>query len=170
MESLSIRKRKRPKPGKSKPSAPHPPAQKHGKKRRKKRKRGEAKVAASLPPEETHKEEKGKGRKKGKSLVARFRTRLEGSQFRCLNEELYTRRSDSAFHLVKQNAALFDIYHKGFQAQVRRWPSNPVHVILQVSALRSGYRSSFRSPAMAQHCYLLWYTRVGRVNHSWWVM
>lgn len=77
-----------------------------------------------------------KRRNQGKSvsLVDKLRRKLDGSQFRCLNEELYTSDSKDAFNMIQGNTGLFDVYHKGFKAQVQRWPTNPVHLIINVSS------------------------------------
>ena len=156
MESLSIRK-KRKKPKSKKGGSPQTvrgdqhhdrPGSRSGKKRRRRASGGthanQRRLRLESNPSAEHSiQTKKKKRKNGKgiSLVDRFKTKLEGSQFRYLNEELYTAPSETSFKMVKQNAALFDIYHKGFQAQVQRWPANPVQVILSVSSGPDPYGS-----------------------------
>ena len=57
--------------------------------------------------------------------------KIEGGQFRWLNEQLYTKPSSDSVQLFKDSPDLFPVYHKGFQAQVKTWPLNPVDVIIR---------------------------------------
>lgn len=52
--------------------------------------------------------------------------RMQGARFRWLNEQLYTQPSSVAFEQFSQDAELFEAYHAGFRAQVKKWPANPV--------------------------------------------
>ncbi|ORZ30765.1 methyltransferase-domain-containing protein [Catenaria anguillulae PL171] len=52
--------------------------------------------------------------------------KLEGAQFRWLNEQLYTIDGKAALELMQQQPHLFDLYHRGFRAQAIAWPTNPV--------------------------------------------
>jgi len=63
------------------------------------------------------------------ALQQKFLSRLAGSRFRELNEELYTTTSTSALERFQQNPTLFEQYHEGFRTQVKSWPTNPVDVI-----------------------------------------
>mmetsp|Transcript_3121 Transcript_3121/g.3521 ORF Transcript_3121/g.3521 Transcript_3121/m.3521 type:complete len:311 (+) Transcript_3121:171-1103(+) len=63
-------------------------------------------------------------------LQNKFKQKLEGSQFRWLNEEMYTKTSGESFRMIQKNKALFEVYHKGFTAQVKKWPENPVDTII----------------------------------------
>ena len=63
------------------------------------------------------------------ALQQKFLSRLAGSRFRELNEELYTTNSASAFQRFQENPELFEQYHEGFRTQVKSWPVNPVDVI-----------------------------------------
>jgi len=63
------------------------------------------------------------------ALQQQFLSRLAGSRFRELNEELYTTNSASAFKSFQENPELFDQYHEGFRTQVKSWPVNPVDLI-----------------------------------------
>ncbi|XP_065916251.1 ribosomal RNA-processing protein 8-like [Dysidea avara] len=68
-----------------------------------------------------------------KSSAAR---RLEGSQFRWINEQLYTMSSKQARELFQSQPDLYDVYHKGFGAQVDKWPCHPLdNVIRYISSL-----------------------------------
>jgi ribosomal RNA-processing protein 8 len=62
-------------------------------------------------------------------LQQAFLSRLAGSRFRELNEDLYTSNSSSAFERFQNNPELFDQYHEGFRTQVKAWPVNPVDVV-----------------------------------------
>ena len=56
--------------------------------------------------------------------------RLEEGQFRYINEKLYTTRSEEAIALFEDDPDLFETYHRGFQAQVAKWPANPLENIV----------------------------------------
>ncbi|KAI9221969.1 methyltransferase-domain-containing protein [Blastocladiella britannica] len=62
-------------------------------------------------------------------LQQQMQRKLEGSQFRWLNEQLYTIAGKEALELMSQQPHLFDLYHRGFRAQAEQWPENPVHRI-----------------------------------------
>ncbi|CAL8352762.1 unnamed protein product [Lota lota] len=64
------------------------------------------------------------------SLRSRMEQRLEAARFRYINEVLYTSSSGEAKRMFSQDPQAFGIYHKGFTAQVRRWPANPVDAII----------------------------------------
>lgn len=64
------------------------------------------------------------------ALQQTFMTRLSGSRFRILNEELYTTTSSTAFERFTSHPELYDEYHNGFRSQVEHWPVNPVDVIV----------------------------------------
>jgi ribosomal RNA-processing protein 8 len=77
------------------------------------------------------KKQKGKPPSKLSKLQAKFRDKLEGGQFRWLNEKLYTTSSDEAFTMFQKKKELFEVYHKGYRLQVAKWPSNPVDVMIE---------------------------------------
>ncbi|OEH79048.1 methyltransferase domain-containing protein [Cyclospora cayetanensis] len=56
--------------------------------------------------------------------------RLHGSRFRSLNEFLYTRSGKEAMDYYQRDPKLFDLYHAGYRAQVRRWPLNPLTYVV----------------------------------------
>ncbi|KAM4628442.1 uncharacterized protein rrp8 [Polymixia lowei] len=64
------------------------------------------------------------------TLRSRMEQRLEAARFRYINEVLYTTSSGEAKRMFKQDPQAFGIYHKGFTAQVQRWPANPVDDII----------------------------------------
>ncbi|XP_033864045.3 ribosomal RNA-processing protein 8 isoform X1 [Acipenser ruthenus] len=69
------------------------------------------------------------------ALRARMEQRLESARFRYINEQLYTSSSQEACKLFHEDHTSFEIYHRGFTAQVTRWPHNPVDSI--ISYIRS---------------------------------
>lgn len=71
----------------------------------------------------------GQGARPKSALQQAFLSRLAGSRFRELNEELYTTDSSTAFERFQNNPELFDQYHEGFRTQVKSWPVNPVDVV-----------------------------------------
>ena len=65
-------------------------------------------------------------RRTSTSLLDKMRSRLQGSQFRWLNERLYTCSGDEAYRMMQKDAKMFDNYHSGFQLQTEHWPVRPV--------------------------------------------
>lgn len=57
-------------------------------------------------------------------------TKLQGARFRLLNEKLYTIDSEAAKSMFKNDKNLSDIYHAGYTEQVKKWPINPVHFMI----------------------------------------
>ncbi|XP_034024250.1 ribosomal RNA-processing protein 8 isoform X2 [Thalassophryne amazonica] len=64
------------------------------------------------------------------SFRSRMEQRLEAARFRYINEVLYTTSSGQAKRMFKQDPQAFWVYHKGYTAQVQRWPANPVDAII----------------------------------------
>ncbi|XP_034405051.1 ribosomal RNA-processing protein 8 [Cyclopterus lumpus] len=64
------------------------------------------------------------------SLRSRMEQRLESARFRYINEVLYSTSSGEAKRMFKQDPLAFGIYHRGYTAQVQRWPANPVDAII----------------------------------------
>jgi hypothetical protein len=58
------------------------------------------------------------------------RKRLDGSRFRWINEKLYTMDSLMAKEMFQSNPVLYEVYHRGFKAQVEKWPVNPLDLII----------------------------------------
>ncbi len=74
-------------------------------------------------------ETKLSGKRPMSALQQKFLSRLAGSRFRELNEELYTTNSALAYKRFQANPELFEQYHEGFRTQVKSWPVNPIDVI-----------------------------------------
>jgi ribosomal RNA-processing protein 8 len=51
-------------------------------------------------------------KKKG-GLLDQMRQKLQGGQFRWLNEQLYTTAGDNALSLMRKNPELYEKYHEG---------------------------------------------------------
>jgi ribosomal RNA-processing protein 8 len=51
---------------------------------------------------------------------------LSGSQFRWLNDMLYSTTSTEAYSEFNKDPNLFEAYHSGFARQAQKWPTNPV--------------------------------------------
>ena len=71
------------------------------------------------------------------NFKTKLQKRLNGAQFRWINEQLYTVSSDRALDMFSNNPSLFDIYHRGFQSQVKLWPQNPIDMM--IADLRKRY-------------------------------
>lgn len=83
-----------------------------------------------LPPSGNDALSLGKSSIRPKSALQQaFLSRLAGSRFRELNEDLYTTNSTSAFERFQNNPELFDQYHEGFREQVKSWSLNPVDAV-----------------------------------------
>lgn len=68
------------------------------------------KATNQLPPPAAPSSSKKKG-----GLLDQMRQRLQGGQFRWLNEQLYTTGGDKALTLMRKNPELYDKYHEGEQ-------------------------------------------------------
>ncbi|KAK7882052.1 hypothetical protein WMY93_028226 [Mugilogobius chulae] len=65
------------------------------------------------------------------SLRSRMEQRLDSARFRYINEVLYSSTSREARRMFSQDQEAFWVYHRGYSAQVQRWPHNPVDDIIQ---------------------------------------
>ncbi|KAJ3367604.1 25S rRNA (adenine645-N1)-methyltransferase [Allomyces arbusculus] len=63
-------------------------------------------------------------------LQAAMQKKLDGAQFRYLNEKLYTMPGTEALQMMQEKPELFELYHAGFRAQAESWPMNPVDRII----------------------------------------
>lgn len=94
----------------------------------------EAEQQESLPEmkDETSSPDREKEPEQDRSacLRSRMEQRLESARFRYINEVLYSTSSGEAKRMFKQDPQAFWIYHKGYTAQVQRWPTNPVDDII----------------------------------------
>ncbi|XP_070197455.1 ribosomal RNA-processing protein 8-like isoform X2 [Littorina saxatilis] len=73
------------------------------------------------------------------SFTEQTRQKLNSARFRFLNEQLYTSTGRQALEIFKDDPEAFQVYHEGFQAQVARWPVNPLDTIIhQLSKGKAG--------------------------------
>lgn len=77
-----------------------------------------------------HQFQKSSRSKKYSKFQAKLNRQLEGGQFRWINEKLYTSKSVDANDMFRSDPKLFEVYHKGFVAQVQHWPQNPVEILI----------------------------------------
>ncbi|XP_057312613.1 uncharacterized protein LOC130654100 [Hydractinia symbiolongicarpus] len=77
-----------------------------------------------------HQFQKSSQNKKYSKFQAKLNRQLEGGHFRWINEKLYTSKSVDANDMFQSDPKLFEVYHKGFVAQVQHWPQNPVEVLI----------------------------------------
>ncbi|KAF7645096.1 hypothetical protein LDENG_00210100 [Lucifuga dentata] len=80
--------------------------------------------------EEEEEEEPEAPTDRSASLRSRMERRLESARFRYINEVLYTTSSGEAKRMFQQDPQAFWIYHRGYTAQVQRWPTNPLDAII----------------------------------------
>nr|XP_027102031.1 ribosomal RNA-processing protein 8 isoform X2 [Coffea arabica] len=70
-----------------------------------------------------------KARIASSSFLDKMKAKLSGGHFRMINEKLYTCTGQEAFNYFKEDPALFNMYHAGYQEQMSHWPEQPVNVI-----------------------------------------
>ena len=59
-------------------------------------------------------------------LKERVLNRLASGRFRFINEKMYRSTGSEAAEMFANDRDAFAVYHAGFQAQVSKWPMNPV--------------------------------------------
>ncbi|CAH0397260.1 unnamed protein product [Chilo suppressalis] len=67
----------------------------------------------------------------GSNLRQRMLERLKAAQFRFLNEKLYTTSGSEAQKLFQSDPEAFHTYHQGYQQQLKKWPVNPLDLIVK---------------------------------------
>lgn len=65
----------------------------------------------------------------GDDLLDQFRTKLQSSTFRLLNEQIYSSPNAFAGQLLR-DASTFEDYHRGYRLQLAQWPMNPNKIII----------------------------------------
>ncbi|KAK7067035.1 25S rRNA (adenine645-N1)-methyltransferase [Halocaridina rubra] len=65
------------------------------------------------------------------SLKTKMEEQLNAARFRFVNEQMYSLDSKNAFQIFSSNRESFQLYHKGFQSQVSKWPVNPLDLIIK---------------------------------------
>jgi len=67
----------------------------------------------------------------GSKLLSKMQQKLQGAQFRWLNEKLYTCSGNQAFQLMQNTPENFGEYHAGFRSQTQHWPVQPIEKAIQ---------------------------------------
>ncbi|XP_041973172.1 ribosomal RNA-processing protein 8 [Aricia agestis] len=67
----------------------------------------------------------------GNKLRERMLEKLNAAKFRFLNEKLYTSSGSEAQKLFQEDPTAFQTYHQGYQQQVKKWPVNPLDVVVK---------------------------------------
>ena len=93
------------------------------KRKRRRRKPGSASATSTEPTTTTT---ETKPEKESNSL----QSRLDGSRFRFINEQLYTKHSKEAVQMFQMDPAAFELYHRGYDSQVTKWPTNPLDAVI----------------------------------------
>lgn len=70
-------------------------------------------------------------RRVSSSFLDKMRAKLSGGHFRMINEKLYTCTGSEALDYFKEDPALFNVYHTGYQEQMSHWPEQPVNIIIK---------------------------------------
>ncbi|KAH7100680.1 methyltransferase-domain-containing protein [Auriculariales sp. MPI-PUGE-AT-0066] len=60
-----------------------------------------------------------------------MKQKLDGAQFRYINEVLYKTDSTEASKMMQDDPGMFNKYHSGFRRQVESWPTNPVDIFIK---------------------------------------
>jgi len=76
------------------------------------------------------------GSTEGLKLVDTAKAKLKASRFRYLNELLYTQEGSKSLQMFKDDPEAFFMYHEGYADQVRKWPLNPLDLIVKSIAKR----------------------------------
>lgn len=76
------------------------------------------------------------------SFKAKMMDKLHGARFRYLNEQMYSQSSSKTRKLFAEDPDVFQVYHEGFQAQVARWPVNPVDRMIDFITARLVVRNT----------------------------
>ncbi|XP_013190450.1 uncharacterized protein LOC106134854 [Amyelois transitella] len=71
------------------------------------------------------------GSSNSNNLRQRMLEKLKAAQFRYLNEKLYTSSGAEAKQLFQNDPEAFQTYHQGYQQQLKKWPVNPLDLIVK---------------------------------------
>ena len=64
------------------------------------------------------------------TIQQKMKAKLQGAQFRMINETLYTQAGEASFDQFQEDPSLFKVYHTGYREQVQSWPVNPLDIII----------------------------------------
>lgn len=104
-------------------------------KKKKKKKKKPAEQVAQVPSvqgDNLAKSSNTQSNRKLSKLQQKYRAKLQGGQFRWLNEQLYTQSGEDSFQSFAKNPSLFDAYHEGYRKQVLGWPKDPLDHIINI--------------------------------------
>lgn len=65
------------------------------------------------------------------TLRQKMLNKLKAARFRFLNEQIYTTTSKEAEMIFKTDPESFKAYHEGYKQQVKKWPLNPLDIIVK---------------------------------------
>ncbi|XP_058790263.1 ribosomal RNA-processing protein 8 [Phymastichus coffea] len=65
------------------------------------------------------------------SLKERMLAQLRSSRFRFLNEQMYSTESSASQKYFQEDPNAFYAYHEGYKQQVKKWPVNPIDIIIE---------------------------------------
>jgi len=71
-------------------------------------------------------------------LKERMINRLSSARFRFINEQMYRSTGSEAAEMFARDKDAFTVYHAGFQAQLTKWPTNPVDRVIDYINNRQG--------------------------------
>lgn len=65
------------------------------------------------------------------SLRTKMMEKLKAARFRFLNEQIYKINSKETQKIFNTDPDAYRVYHEGYRNQVKKWPVNPVNVIIK---------------------------------------
>lgn len=65
------------------------------------------------------------------SLRTKMMEKLKAARFRFLNEQIYKINSKETQKIFNTDPDAFKAYHEGYRNQVKKWPVNPVNIIIK---------------------------------------
>ncbi|TRY73005.1 hypothetical protein TCAL_09113 [Tigriopus californicus] len=77
-------------------------------------------------------------KKENASGLSGAKSKLKSSRFRYLNELLYTQTGSKSFKMFKEDPHAFRDYHDGYMEQARKWPVDPLKIIITAILKMSG--------------------------------
>jgi len=81
------------------------------------------------------------------ALQQSMSSKLSGSQFRYLNEELYTTSSSDSYKRFQTNPDLFEEYHRGFREQAKTWADGSAKSIQGNKGSKKGQQKTTPDPS-----------------------
>ncbi|VWU52205.1 ribosomal RNA-processing protein 8, putative [Hepatocystis sp. ex Piliocolobus tephrosceles] len=69
-------------------------------------------------------------KKKNKKMASSPENIVNSYLFRHINEYMYTNKSEIVQKKLNETKNMFHIYHLGYQNQKKKWPNNPINIII----------------------------------------